>query len=146
MRRTNDHSAWEIVRSTEEGDRWIESQMEEFNRNELSFTGKQLEVPINYMIKVENKVVAGIKSCFYLEEILSIGVLFVDESFRHKGLGTVLLEKVESEAKERGAKLAHLYTFDFHAKDFYLKHGYEIFGILENCPKGHACYYMKKIV
>ena len=27
---------------------------------------------------------------------------------------------------------------------FYLKHGYEIFGILEDCPKGHKRYYLKK--
>jgi len=31
-----------------------------------------------------------------------------------------------------------------HSKDFYLKHGYEIFGVLDNCPKGHKRYYLKK--
>jgi len=29
-------------------------------------------------------------------------------------------------------------------KDFYLKQGYSIFGTLENAPKGHCRYYMKK--
>ncbi|PPE03578.1 hypothetical protein HCUR_00960 [Holospora curviuscula] len=27
-----------------------------------------------------------------------------------------------------------MYTFDFQVKDFYLKQGYEIFGVLEDCP------------
>jgi len=35
-------------------------------------------------------------------------------------------------------------TFDFQAKDFYTKQGYEVFGILDNCPEGHKRYYMKK--
>jgi hypothetical protein len=39
----------------------------------------------------------------------------------------------------------HLDTFDFQAKDFYVKHGYEVFGVLEDCPEGHVRYFMKKI-
>ena len=54
--------------------------------------------------------------------------------------------KVEEIAKERSANLVHLDTFDFQAKDFYLKHGYEVFGVLEDCPKGHKRYYMKKVL
>lgn len=46
--------------------------------------------------------------------------------------------------KEKGGKLVHLDTFDFQAKDFYLKNGYEVFGVLEDCPKGHKRYYLKK--
>ena len=30
------------------------------------------------------------------------------------------------------------------AKDLYLKHGYEIFGILEDCSSEHRQYYLKK--
>lgn len=30
------------------------------------------------------------------------------------------------------------------AKDFYMKHGYELFGTLEDCPEGHCRYYLKK--
>lgn len=42
-------------------------------------------------------------------------------------------------------KLIHLDTFDFQAKDFYMKHEYEIFGILDDCPIEHKRYYMKKL-
>ena len=70
--------------------------------------------------------------------------LFVDENYRHKGLGSLLLNKVEAESKALGARLIHLDTFDFQAKDFYLKYGYEIFGVLEECPPGYKRYYMRK--
>lgn len=134
----------EFSNSTEEENTWLDSRIEEFNRNILSFTGKQLEIPMNYVIKSEGEIIAGIKSCFYLEEVLSVGVVFVDENHRNKGLGGRLLRKVEKEASAKGAKLAHLYAFD-QTKNFYIKQGYEIFGVLENCPKtGHRCYYLKK--
>lgn len=76
--------------------------------------------------------------------MLHIDSLFVSEKYRGKNIGRTLLNKVESEAKQMGAKLAHLDTFDWQAKDFYLKFGYEIFGILEDCPEGHERYYLKK--
>ena len=35
-------------------------------------------------------------------------------------------------------------TYEFQTKDFCLKHRYEIFGILDDCPEGHKRYYMRK--
>lgn len=133
-----------IASCSEAESAWVDAKIDEFNRKELSFTGKQLETSMNYVVKEQNLIVAGIKSCFYLGEVVSIGVLFVDEKYRNKGLGRHLLSKVENEARIMGARLAHLYAFD-QTKDFYLKQGYEIFAVLENCPKvGHRCYYLKK--
>ena len=60
------------------------------------------------------------------------------------GYGSILLKEVEKIAKEKGCYLIHLDTFDFQAKDFYVKHGYEVFGVLDNCPPGHKRYFMKK--
>ena len=65
-------------------------------------------------------------------KVLYISLFFIEEKYRHQGLGTLLLNKVEKETKEFGVKLAHLDTFDFQAKDFYIKHGYEVFGILDH--------------
>lgn len=48
------------------------------------------------------------------------------------------------ELQKFGITPASLDTFDFQAKDFYLKHGYEIFGVLKDCPVGHECYYLSK--
>lgn len=52
--------------------------------------------------------------------------------------------EVEKSAIKKGCELIHLDTFDFQAKDFYLKYGYEIFGVLEDCPEKHKRYYSKK--
>ncbi len=76
--------------------------------------------------------------------MLYIDVLYVDEAYRGKRPGSQLLQKVEAQAKQFGSKLSHLDTFDFQAKDFYLKQGYEVFGTLANCPQGHNRFYFKK--
>lgn len=51
---------------------------------------------------------------------------------------------IEKIAKEKGCNLIHLDTFDFQAKDFYIRNGYEVFGVLDDCPREHKRYYMKK--
>ncbi len=76
--------------------------------------------------------------------ILHIELLYVYEEYRHQGIGSLLLQHVEKIAKTHDCYLAHLDTFDFQAKTFYLEHGYQIFGILENAPRGHSRYYMRK--
>lgn len=73
-----------------------------------------------------------------------IDVLWIKESFRKEGYGSILLNEIEKIAKEKECKLIHLDTFYFQAKDFYIKHGYEVFDILDDCPSGHKMYYMKK--
>lgn len=135
-----------ISSSSETETNWIEKKLDEFNRKKLSIIGKPQETQLNYVIKEQknNLIIAGIKSCLYLGEVLTIEVLFVDDTYRQTGLGKYLLNQVENEAKNMGARLVHLYTFD-QTKDFYLKLGYEIFATLENCPKiEHNCYFLKK--
>lgn len=75
---------------------------------------------------------------------LHIDALWVSEEYQRRGLGSKLLKEVEAVAAENGCTLSHLSTFDFQAKDFYIKHGYEVFGILDNRPEGRCRYYLKK--
>ena len=104
-----------------------------------------MEIKKNCLIKNKTgDIVAGIRGCFYLEECLFISMLFIDEDNRKQGLGSILLQTIEEQARSRKISLIHLDTFDFQAKDFYMKHGYEVFGVLDDCPKGHKRYYMKK--
>lgn len=121
----------------------LNDKMDAFIVRQISYHG-DLEVSKNYIVKDSGTILAGIRSCFYLEKCVVITVLFVEEQHRHKGLGSLLLNKIETEAKAAGVSLIHLDTFDFQAKDFYLKNGYEIFAVLDNCPPSHKRYYMKK--
>ena len=52
----------------------------------------------------------------------------------------------EEQAQARGCKGVFLYTYSFQAPGFYQKHGYQLMGVLEDCPPGHQRYYLKKLL
>ena len=70
--------------------------------------------------------------------------IWVQESLRGKGIGTLLLETAETEAKKRGCSYAYLDTFSFQARPLYEKLGYEVIITLDDFPPGHKKYFMKK--
>ncbi len=92
----------------------------------------------------DGKLMGGIQAMVVNWGILQVDLLFVFEKYRKLGIGAQLLDYVEDRARKSGCYISHLDTFDFQAKDFYLKHGYEIFGVLENVPKDHHRYYLRK--
>lgn len=89
-------------------------------------------------------VIAGCVARMNCWNVAYVDVLWVDSEYRSKGLGSKLLGEIEKSAKDKGCYLIHLDTFDFQAKEFYENHGYEMFGVLDNCPAGHCRYYLKK--
>ncbi len=134
-----------IVISNEKDTEFVDDKIVTFNREQVPFTQDNAFVSLNFHIKDENgSIIAGVNSCLYCWGMLYIDILFVDESHRGQQLGSLLLSKVEREAKSMGGSLSHLDTFDWQAKDFYLKQGYEVFGVLDDCPEGHKRYYLKK--
>jgi len=70
--------------------------------------------------------------------------LWVAESIRGLGYGRKLIQLAEYEAQMRGCEHAYLDTFDFQARGFYEKLGYELFGQLEGYPPGHTKYFLQK--
>jgi len=75
---------------------------------------------------------------------LYISVLWVDKALRNKGYGTKLMSIIEHEAAKMGCTNVHLDTYSFEARPFYERLGYEIFAVLDDCPKGHSKYFLKK--
>jgi len=73
-----------------------------------------------------------------------VHLLWVTDELRGRGYGRRLLTLAEQEARQRGAKNAYLDTFSFQAPDFYKKHGYEVFGELQDFPPGHQRYFLRK--
>jgi ribosomal protein S18 acetylase RimI-like enzyme len=73
-----------------------------------------------------------------------ISALWVAEAVRRKGIGRQLIAKAEELAIQNGCDHIHLDTFDFQARDFYEKNGFQIFGTIEDYPIGHKRYYLIK--
>ena len=77
-------------------------------------------------------------------EWLFTQLLVVPESHRGTGMGSQLMAMAENEAVARGCAGVWLDTFEFQARGFYERIGYEVFAELGNCPTGYSRYFMKK--
>jgi GNAT superfamily N-acetyltransferase len=91
----------------------------------------------------DGEIVGGVIGATYWDW-LHIDLLWVQDELRGRGYGHRLLTLAEDEARQRGAKNAYLDTFSFQAPDFYKRHGYQIFGQLQDFPAGHQRYFLAK--
>ncbi len=74
---------------------------------------------------------------------LHIDVLFVAPEQRRRGVGRQLVSAALQQAKQRGCLGAYLDTFDFQAKGFYQKLGFEVFAELADFPRGHTRFWLR---
>ncbi|EMU54683.1 GNAT family N-acetyltransferase [Clostridium butyricum] len=136
-----------IRESNEEESELIVDKIVEYNLSKVPIIQESSFIWINRVIvDTYGDIIVGINSKMYCWNCLYIDVLWVKEEYRKEGLGSKILNEIEKVAKDKGCYLIHLDTFDFQAKDFYLKHGYDIFGILDECPQRHKRYFMKKFI
>jgi GNAT superfamily N-acetyltransferase len=73
-----------------------------------------------------------------------IQTIWVHPDLRGHDIGTQLLQAAEQEARIRGCQQIVLDSYSFQAPEFYQKHGYEVFAILEDHPYQHRNYYLRK--
>lgn len=133
-----------IVSANEEESQFISDSLRDYNTRFVALDPDVKTVSNRKAVDESGKVIAGILCHRYMNTILYVDILWVDDDHRGMGLGSRLLCELEEDAKEKGITLIHLDTFDFQARGFYEKHGYELFGTLEDCPQGHRHYYLKK--
>lgn len=107
------------------------------------FLGAVRHDKVAFYVTEQGKKKAGI-TAEIIGDWLSIQFLWVDESIRGTGVGSELLSRVESHAKEVGCHSVLLDTFSFQAKAFYEKHGYQCHMTLENYPSNHSKHYFTK--
>jgi GNAT superfamily N-acetyltransferase len=69
---------------------------------------------------------------------------WVEESQRHRGLGTALYRAAEQEARKRGCTQIILMTFSFQAPTFYERNGFEVVTTIDDHPHGHRNHLMRK--
>lgn len=73
-----------------------------------------------------------------------IAKLWVSEAYRGNGAGRALMEAAESLARERQCIGIQLDTFEYQARPFYERLGFELFGTLEGYPPGYRQFFLAK--
>lgn len=89
------------------------------------------------------KVIGGIRANAFWNYCI-IELLWLSDAARGKGIGRQLMNEAEAHARELGFEFARTETLDFQAKSFYEKLGYEVYGELQDYPKGHSAYCLVK--
>lgn len=68
----------------------------------------------------------------------------IPDQFRGHDLGSKILAQAEHIARARGCLGVWLDTYSFQAPAFYKKQGYEMFGTIDDYPKGFSRHFLKK--
>ena len=99
---------------------------------------------ICFVLRAENGEISGGALGELYWNWFHLDLLWLKEELRGRGHGHRLLVRIEEEARQRGAEYVFLDTFSFQAPEFYQRHGYQMFGELQDFPPGHTRYFMKK--
>ncbi len=135
----------------------MEYRIENLTKEEAEYIGEKINgiVPREtdadeeeFVLKVEDENGGIIGGCiaeayeFHWSRMF-LSALWVDERYRHQGIGSMILREVESIAKEKGCRVVTLGTSSYMARPFYEKHGYTVFTTLKE-PNGHISYSLVK--
>lgn len=121
----------------------------QFVRDHLDFfnvgvTGVSAYYAVHFFLKNERgEVLGGLLGSIW-GGWLHISYLWIDEAVRGQRWATKLMDQAEAYARERGCHSADLDTHSFQARPFYEKRGYEVFGTLDDYPKGHKKFFLRK--
>ncbi len=99
---------------------------------------------LNVFLRDEQGTLAGGLLAYTWWGWIHVDTLWLTEAARGQEYGSRMLELAEQEAARRGCHHASLDTMSFQALPFYLKHGYTVWGQLDDFPIGHSRYFLKK--
>jgi GNAT superfamily N-acetyltransferase len=111
-----------------------------------SRAGPSQSLRVAVLIKDLDGVVVGGLCGYTAYGWLFTELLVVPADLRKRGVGTELMRMAENEALQRGCHGAWLDTFEFQARGFYERLGYECFGELPDFPRGSSRFFMKKVL
>jgi GNAT superfamily N-acetyltransferase len=110
----------------------------------IAATGVAAYYPVNFFLYNKRGEVMGGLTGFIWGGYLNIALLWVDELERGKDWGTKLMDQAEALARERKCNWICLDTHSFQARPFYESRGFEVYGTLDDYPKGHKKFYLRK--
>lgn len=119
----------------------LEENLEEYDEKHITYS---LDGRISIGVKENGEIVAGLDACMTAFKILYVSTVFVNEAYRRKGLGRMLIAEMEKRAKQIGANTIRLDTFGYQGKDFYLSMGYEQVGFYRNDEDDYEEYFFLK--
>ena len=135
----------------------MEYRIEDLTKEEAAYIGEKINEVIpheadadeeEFVLKVENEKGEIIGGCIaeafeYRWARVLLEELWVDERYRHQGIGSMIIREVERIAREKGCRVVTLGTASYMARPFYEKHGFTVFTELKKA-NGYIDYSLVK--
>lgn len=118
---------------------FLEDKLDGFNSNFMGLNNNEYCVCLK---DGAEKIVAGLCGGSY-GSVFYIHYLWIGEDQRGRRLGHRLLDSAESRARKLGCASISVDTFSFQAPNFYLKHDFQIIGVLD-CGNDISRFYLNK--
>ncbi len=96
-----------------------------------------------YAVDENHQIIGGLCGDI-LGRTANVDYAWVDEEKRRQGIATQLFSQLESFAQSKGCKYIQLFTYEFQAKEFYEKLGFECIAIISNWIEGHDAIFFRK--
>ena len=135
----------------------MEYKIENLTKEEAAYIGGKINEIVprevdadeeEFVLKVENEAGEIVGGCIaqayeYRWSRMFLDTLWVDERYRHHGIGSMIIREVERIAREKGCRVVTLGTASYMARPFYEKHGYTVFTTLKK-GNGYISYSLVK--
>lgn len=121
----SDYKEYELVELSTEQTEDIAQRLEAFDEANL---GHCPTANVSIGIKLGENIIGGGAGSMGLAHTFHVSAIFVDEEFRRMGYGRKIVEELERRAKDLGAEMVRLDTFDFRGQNFFAWLGYEKVG------------------
>ena len=135
----------------------MEYKIENLTKEEAAYIGGKINEIVprevdadeeEFVLKVENEAGEIVGGCIaeayeYRWSRMFLDTLWVDERYRHHGIGSMIIREVERIAREKGCRVVTLGTASYMARPFYEKHGYTVFTTLKKA-NGYISYSLVK--
>lgn len=136
-----------------------EYKLEDLTEEEAAYIGGKIHEIVpretdaeeeEFVLKVEDEaggiIGGGIVEVYeYGWSRLFLDTLWVDERYRHHGIGSMIIRAAERIAGEKGCRVVTLGTASYMARPFYEKHGYTVFTTLKK-TNGFISYSLVKFL
>ena len=119
---------------------YLEDRIYEFNSGAAAIADGAM---LAFVVRDGGNIVGGICGNTW-GGTCELRLFWVAPAYRGRGLGTRLFQAAEQEARRRGCIQIVLMTFSFQAPSFYEKHGFEVVATLEDHPRGHRNFLMRR--
>ena len=119
----------------------IESRLSSFDENYITY---KMDGCIQIGVEDDGKLIAGLDACITAFKILYVSTVFVDEEYRRKGIGALMIREMEKRALAMGANTIRLDTFNWQGKEFYEALDYQCVGQYDNTEDGYSEYFFLK--